>query len=408
MRHFFFALILLSALSTNSMAQRPWTLSSNPSVGSTPQLSTAAKLLHIFDLQLATSLDQGKTWDTVGTVPGNVRALGDFFGTVTLAVSQVEDTSPAYVYFTTNGTSWTPSDTLNLGKNVVSVGAVGQVFFLSTQEGMMYARGVEIDSMPIQTDPNTAIVDVVINDDLMAATTSTGIYLSTDMGSSWAKSNPPGTDNNSLIAFNLVFSRNGLLCPTQSGVYLYSLSNKSWSAVGVWEGFPLPPNVVSVAARDRRILALTRTSENRHQMYRLESGDSVWIETGYEVPVDEPFVSKNMFVIDAGWAVLYQASPLDADSNGVYIYNLNDFTSVEEDRFDSQIKVQNVSSGLSITHLWSDVVVSIVDLRGQSIVPPTTITSGTNILQLAPYQTGVLGVIIRSPEGYVARRMILR
>lgn len=408
MRHFFFAFLLLALTTSESFAQRPWILASNPSVGSAPQLSTAANLLHIFDEQLATSLDQGKTWDSVEIVESHVRAMGDFFGNVTLCVSQKDDTSPAHVYFTTTGTSWTPSDTLNLGKAVVSVGAVGQVFFLSTREGMMYARGVEIDSMPIQTAPNTEIVDVVINEDVMAATTSTGIYLSTDMGMSWQSTNPPGTDNSSLNAFNLVLHRDGVLCPTPNGVYLYSLDDQAWQPVGVWEGFPVPPRVVSVTAKDRWILALTRTSENRHQMYRLESGDSVWIETGYEVPGDEPFVTKNMFVIDAGWAVLRQASPLDADSNGVYIYNLNDFTSVEEDRLNALVSIRNTQNGISITHPWQSASVTLVDLQGRHVMSNQRISAGTETLQLAPYIKGVLGVVVQGPTGITVRRVILR
>ena len=135
----------------------------------------------------------------------------------------------------------------------------------------------------------------------------------------------------------MTFRSGTLYAATTSGVLEYDADAETWSAVGTWFDFPsLAPSIRAIAADASRIIAFAELNTGRLQLYRLETGDTAWVVTGYELPMDEPMTGRDPLVIDAGWAVTYQTSSVDPDSTGLYRYNLNDFTSVQEDLLLSQ------------------------------------------------------------------------
>lgn len=153
---------------------------------------------------------------------------------------------------------------------------------------------------------------------------------------------------------------------------------------------------------------MVRTSENRHQLYRLEATDTAWIPTGYEIPMDEPSADLQSLIIDAGWALTYQSSSAEPDSTGLYAYNLNDYTDVAEANTTADVRITTTREGITISSEEEGLLrVDVVSLDGRLLYSCETIAPYASI-PLPSSVGGVCGIVVHTALGKVARTVILR
>ena len=399
-------LLVFLLASIGSMAQRPWIRSASPDVGTPPRLEVAANSIIAFDANLAGSIDQGLNWTYHNNVDRDVRGVTDYFGNVTISVSQTARGDSASIYFTQGGTTWSFSEKLDVGdREVVDLDAKGQTFYVVTSNGTIFARRTGIDELTVPLQAGDRLIDLEISQSLFAMRTEQGLYLSTDDGTTWTMTDPFSGAGGEVR--DIAFRSGNLIAGTTAGVLRYA--NGAWTSVGTWEDFPIAaPSIRAIAADASRIIAFAELDTDRLQLYRLETGDTAWIVTGYEFPMDQPTSGRDPLVIDAGWAVTYQTSTVDADSTGLYRYNLNDFTGVKEDLLIADVHVRTTVDGLVIDHPWSEGgSVSLVDLTGREVLHEP-LGSAPYTLSLPASLRGTFGVVLRSASGTIARTLILR
>ncbi len=390
------------------MAQRPWIRSASPQVGIPPRLEIAANSTMAFSAGLASSIDQGINWTPHNIVAQDVRGVTDYFSNVTISVSQSAAGDSAIVYFTQGGTSWSFSEKLDVGdREVVDVDAKGQTFYVVTASGWVLARSTSIDELSIPLSAGDRVVDLEASKDLFAVRTEGALLLSTDDGLTWSPSDPLNGESGEIR--DILFRSGTLYAATTSGVMRYDAGATTWSSVGTWFDFPVEsPSIRAIAADASRIIAFVELNTGRLQLYRLETGDTAWVVTGYQLPMDEPQTGRDALVIDAGWAVTYHTSEAEPDSTGLYRYNLNDFTSVQEHLLSPDVSIRTTTSGLEITHPWSTgAEVRLTDLTGREVLRGSIGPSPAQI-RLPENLRGPYGLLVIEASGAVARTLILR
>lgn len=368
------ALLLLLTLAfypLGSTAQRPW-IFAFPTTTNQVRLETVSGILYSYsDLGTSYSIDHGRTWVTVGSLGTDVHAMSDFIPGVSLAIWHGSKSDSARIYFTSNGTVWSLSENLWLGGGLPScLTANGQQFYIGTSGigGKIFVRGVTFDSIAVGSAGD--ILDLKVTDTFIAAATTVGVQISTDNGASWSTSNPPqsGAD----VPSSLLLHYGDLLAPSSMGVYKYNLSSKNWSAVGTWPDSVTNRSVLALAGDPQRLLAIVRNATGKLQMYRLQTGDTAWIETAYPLPHSDAVITPKMLIIDNGWSVINHRSTSATDTLGIYNYDLNDFTSVDEsDNADVIIRTSGSSLEI-ITPFTSGFTVSIYDLLGNLLLSSST------------------------------------
>jgi len=408
MRTLLTGLLLLLSTTTGSMAQRPWIRAISPDVEAPPRLAVAANSLVAYRDVMSTSIDQGVNWTRHGQIPANVVGVTDFFSNVSLCASQAAKGDSVDIYFTQGGTSWSFSERLDIGdRQLVELESLGQTFYLVNNGGTIVARSTSIRELTVPIQSGSSLIDLECSQDLFAVLTSEGVFLSTDKGETWSKQHPT-IDDVPRTVFNLMFRDGALIASSDLGVLTYEPASTTWTPLGTWEGMLEPPVVRAVAADNQRIITLAETSEGRLQMYRLDAGDTTWMPTAYELPLDQPQTDRDLLVIDAGWAVTYVSSTVDADSTGLYRYNLNDFTSVQDSPLPPGVVVRTTSAGLYLEHPdMEGGLVELVDLTGRSVFERTFRSTPID-LSLPDHLRGLFGVVVRWNGRTPARTVIQR
>jgi hypothetical protein len=409
MRITFTIFLALAFYTQGSMAQRPW-IFAYPDNTPTNQLAVASNILYTYgEFGLAYSIDHGTTWDTVEAVGPHVRGITDFFSGVSLCVTQLPGADSASFYFSTNGTSWTFSENLNVGKKtVVDLGARGQRFYVATKEGMLYARGVTLDSLTITEA--TDVSELVVASTYLAALSKTGIHYSSDEGATWSRTSTPQASGSPVTPAALLDVNAVLYTATSDGIHAYQASANTWSNHGTWPDTLSNRNVLAIAADGLRMLAMLYNNQSQLQMYRLTSADTMWTETGWALPQQQIDPHRNMLVIENGWAVLHQTSVEPNDSLGYYQYDLNDFTSVSESPTNDGVTIYTSTNGITINTPFHDgFTVSFYDLLGNDLSTHSSTTSSTTTTTTSPTTTTLqpLFLVIRSTTGTLVRRLIM-
>lgn len=406
MRSALLLLLTLAFYPLGSTAQRPW-IFAFPTTSDNVRLEIISDILYSYsDVGTAYSIDHGRTWETVGSLGTDVHAMSDFIPGVSIAIWHGSKSDSARIYFTSNGTVWSLSENLWLGGGIPScLTANGQQFYIGTTGigGKIFVRGVSFDSIAVGTASD--ILDLKVTNDFIAAATKIGVQISTDNGATWTTTNPPQASGSSDVPSSLMLQNGSLLAPSTLGVYRYDLNAKTWSAVGVWPIEATNQNVLALAGDPLRLLAIVRNDTNHLQMYRLQTGDTAWIPTAYPLPHPNATITPKMLIIDNGWSVVHHRSTSATDSLGIYNYDLNDFTSVQESSEDDGVIVRTTSSSLEITTPFTNgFTVTIYDLLGNQLTSfrsdsPTSTTTTTTTSRLAI-------LVITSTDGEIARRII--
>lgn len=384
-------------------AQRPWQRATTPPVGSSPALYTAANALIALADSMATSIDVGLSWQVVAGIPAHQRGVTDFFGNVTICASQPAAGDSVEIWFTQGGSAWTFSEKLYVSAGTVAdLTAVGQVFYITTNDGTILARGRSIDTLYVPVPSGERVLDVEMSALLMAAHTTNGLYLSTDGGTTWELNMPPTTNAISLIDLDA----GTLYASSGSEIYQFSSRGATWEHLSAPSG--LPGEIIGHSHDALYLAAVVRMADGNLQMFRQERGTMQWDSVGYLLGIPGASVGRNRMVVDGGWALISVSSEQLPDSNGVYRYDLYDnITSVRESH--DQARIHLMQNVLTVTHPWpvsGGVTAAIYSLDGSQWWSGRVPCSECPV----PLPAGIpvpAAVVVRAPDGFTVRTLRL-
>lgn len=397
MQKFLGTLFLVLILSVcNVFAQRPWQFSYPHKGQADSKVAKTTNSLYLFSDNTLSSYNHGLIWNDVLTLPGDVKGVTEVLNTVTIAVSQPRPSDPFIGFYTQNGTVWSAFDTIpSEGNTATCVSSHKNDYYIGTNSSKIYKRGEKTTILSVSDDSSASIKNLIINDDFMLVLMEGGfLRISTNGGTDWSDAMngipPTASPNPQVSAIDL---NNGqAVAATSRGVYKFQSSESTWIENGTWRNLT-PPNTVEVAGDGRRLICIAIVGSD-FQMFRLESGDSVWIETAYPLPGSATISPILNSVIDGGWVVTYY-SPLGlTDSSGIYIYNLDDFTSVAEE---SQPVVRCVSTDQGViveTLCSSTALVTMVDVMGRTLYQQVVPTASQFIIPITNMASGTYGITV--------------
>lgn len=389
-------LLVFLAATTITFAQRPWVLQSRTSAGPTGKLNIVNNGLVFYDSVALRSFDHGATWQPITTLTGTVCAMSDFTSGIAVAVTYDAASNLARCSFSSSGTTWTQFDSLTITQRPIKIATIGETWFLATTGAKIYVFSDKLDSVSLPGSATT--IDLVANGTDLIASTSAGIRTSADGGKTWSNINADG--------LGVLHVANGTVYATSvSGVKKIDIAAKRVDDVGSWNIPEAPPLSLDIDSYQGRLYTITKGTS--YQMYRLD-GDTTWTELAYPLPGTKATVTPSVMTIDAGFVILsHQLTEGFTDSAGVYSYDLNDFTSVEED----------LSTGLSI-RVQENVVqftsdhngpaqVTFVDVLGRVVHQQMVSDLSSAIISLPSQPSGFLGVMVRFDNGTVQRGHLL-
>ncbi|MCX6139412.1 MAG: hypothetical protein NTX15_01010 [Candidatus Kapabacteria bacterium] len=387
-------LVFLTA-SSICMAQRPWLLESRASAGPKSRLQTISAGLFMFDTVAMRSYDHGANWETIPGLVGDVCAMSSFTAGLSLAVTQDASRSLVRAYFSTSGTTWTQFDSLTITSTPIQIATIGEVWYLATNAAKIYVFSTKLDSFDLG---DLDIIDLVSSGTNLIASTSRGIRFSKDGGKNWE----------SIVVDGLgtLFANGPTVYATSvSGVKKVDLDAKRVSDVGRWNSAVAPPACLDLDADQNKLYAFTNS--DRYQLYRLD-GDTVWTEVAYPLPGTLATITSSVMAFDAGWAVVNHSIIQGfTDSAGVYAYNLNDFTSVDEE-LSTGLTIRVHENTVHITCDYSGAAnVTFFDVLGRIVLTQDVSDASSARIELSADLSGFLGVILRFKDGSVQRGHIL-
>jgi hypothetical protein len=311
-------------------------------------------------------------------------------------------------FFSVGGSSWTQSDSLDLGgKHVVDATYAGNSLYIATNEGWLYLWTTKVDSSRIGSGAG-GVRRFETTGTILAAETSAGLLLSTTNGTSWQVNNPPSAKDGLDVTTSITVHAGRLFASTDQGVFELMVPTMSWKPVGTWPAELTSPAVSQIAADQTRLAAMVRTEEGRHQMYVLAWSDTAWVPTAYEIPMDAPMLNAHGLAIDAGWAVTYQYSTVEPDSNGVFRYDLNDFTSVHEWSVDPSVRITSTADGIRIESSWEGAMaVDLLQLDGRQLYSAQA-QAPSQTIPVPAHVRGLVLVVVRGASLKLARQILLR
>jgi hypothetical protein len=195
------------------------------------------------------------------------------------------------------------------------------------------------------------------------------------------------------------------------GVKRIDLEAKRVVDVGMWNMDTPAPVSLDLDSYQGRLFAVTRTATS-YQAYRLD-GDTAWKEVAYPLPGTVATVTSSILAVDAGWMVLsHQLTEGFVDSAGVYAFDLNDFTSVNEEgvQTSSSINVYDNGDDLVLQRCVVEPArIIVTDLHGRSLYDGRLdATRTTETIRVANAIRGLVGITIINDAGTVLRATIVR
>lgn len=400
MRLILFCFLLAATVAS---AQRPWIRQSTTSPGPLGKMSVAYNTLYYYDTVALQSFDHGATWTESVGLRGRVCTIDEFTQGVSVAVCYDSTTATATGFFTTGGAPWTEFRSIVGSARPVRLAVVGDVWYLATDGPVIYRGSETIDSLRLPG--NARVIDMVAVGDVLVASTTTGIHYASTVGPiTWTTIAQDG--------LGVLHLRNDdVYAASVRGVRRIDLAGKRVVDVGSWNLDAPAPVSLDIDTYQGSLLTVTRGGTS-YQAYRLE-GDSLWKEVAYPLPGNIATVTRSIMALDAGWMVLsHQITEGFVDSAGVYAFDLNDFTSINDSD-------PNVATGLSVVDNGSELLlqrsiaqparVVITDLHGRTIIDGRLDGSRTiEVVRMPQPARGVFGITVITDAGSVARAMIVR
>ncbi|HLP29123.1 MAG TPA: hypothetical protein VK147_10835 [Candidatus Didemnitutus sp.] len=389
-------LLVFLAATTLSVAQRPWVLQSRTNSGPAGKLHIVNNGLVFYDSVALRSFDHGATWEPISTLIGTVCAMSDFTSGIAVAVTYDATTNMARCSFSSSGATWTQFDSLTITQRPIKIASIGETWYLATSGPKIYVFSDKLDSVSLPGNATT--IDVVARGTDLIASTSAGIRTSGDGGKTWSSINVDG--------LGVLHVANGTVYATSvSGVKKIDVEAKRVDDVGSWNIPEAPPLSLDIDSYQGGIYTITKGAS--YQMYRLD-GDTVWTELAYPLPGTKATVTASVMTIDAGFVILsHQLTEGFTDSAGVYSYDLNDFTSVDEDQSTGlSIRVQENAVQFTSEHN-GPAQVTFVDVLGRVVHQQLVSDISSANITLPSLPSGFVGVVVRFDNGTAMRRHFL-
>ena len=400
MRHIFLCFVLAVAVAS---AQRPWIRQSTTSPGPNGKMSVVYNTLYYYDSVALQSFDHGATWTESVGLRGSICTIDEFTQGVSVAVCYDAATSTATGFFTTGGAPWTEFRSIAGSARPVRLAVVGDVWYLATDGPTIYRGSDVIDSLRLPG--NARVIDMVAVGDVLVASTTTGIHYAATSGPiTWTSIAQDG--------LGILHVRNdAVYAASVRGVKRIDLDAKRVVDVGSWNLDAPAPVALDIDSYQGSLLAVTRGG-NTYQAFRLE-GDSLWKEVAYPLPGNTATVTRSIMAVDAGWMVLsHQITEGFVDSAGVYAYDLNDFTSVNDDSEVQNNRITVIDNGQDlILHrtIAESARVLATDLHGRVLFDgPLDATQLATALRLPIAHRGLVGITVVTDVGSVYRTPVVR
>ncbi len=384
-------------------AQRPWIRQSTVSPGPLGKMSVSYNRLYYYDTVALSSFDHGATWTEITGLRGRVCTIDEYTQDVTVAVCYDSATATATGFFTTSGLLWTEFRSISGSARPVRLAVVGDVWYLGTDGPVIYRGSETLDSLRLPG--NARVIDLVAAGDVLVASTTTGIhYTSTSGPVSWTTIAQDG--------LGVLFVRDGTVYAAGvKGVKRLDLGAKRAVDMGSWNVNTPAPAVLDLDTYQGALLAITRDASS-YQAYRLE-GDTAWKAVAYPLPGTMATVTRSILSVDAGWMVLsHQITEGFVDSAGVYAFDLNDFTSVNDLAPSDRATMSVTDNGTELLLTRSIAVparVIITDLHGRTLHEGRLDgTRTTDVVRIPHVGRGFMGITVVTDAGSVARTVIVR
>lgn len=393
-------LVLLASVSL-SFAQPNWMLTSRASAGPRSQMQSEQRGLYMFDTVAMISVDKGASWERIPGLVGRVCAIKDYGNGVSVAVTRDESNGLVRIYGSPNPASWNLVDSLSISNTPFQIATIEYDMFLAVYAGdnstsKIYKFSTKVDSITLN---EPFFKSLVAHETELYAATDSNVLVSRDRGTSWEKISTPHSGR-------LYVTNDYVFLVGWWGVQRLDKSTNSFTEVGKWT-LPFEERACSDFDEYQGVLFVLTNFDGVYQVFRLSS-DSVWTKVGNTLPQGVTTVSTSLMAIHDGRAFVHHNITYGfTDSAGVYSYDLNDFTSVDED----------LSTGLSIrvqentVHITSDnngpAHVTIIDVLGRVIGEQHIPNVSDAAISLPSQPSGFLGVMVRFDNGTVQRGHLL-
>lgn len=378
--------IMIFCVGINVMAQRPWMLRSTMSPGPNPTVVSTSSNVYVFDKTAMRSFDHGVTWEPVTGVDGKVCAISDFTAGLTLLSSYKNADKTVTMYFSNGGSTWTSFTTIPNAQMPIALAASSTEWFLACEKSnTIYRYGDNLETVSLPSD--VSIADLKYwQSMLLASDPKHGLFVSSDRGNTWKFISAPN-------AGPIHASSNGVFLATDNGVLSVDIASSKTSIVGTWPSLKKQPKVADIDSYINALYALT--DDGPTQMYRL-LGES-WEPIGYPLPGSTAGRSSSLLAIDAGYAVLGHSIAVGpADSSGVYVYDLNDFSDVAGQENIGVATPYVAGNSIHLNEAYRDAVsVDVWSLSGQQLCQLPAATPSVELPELA-HGTYVVRITRRS------------
>ncbi len=357
--------------------------------------------LYMFDTVAMISVDKGGTWERIPTLVGRVCALEEYGDGLSIAVTRDESRGLVRIYGSPNPASWNLVDSLSISNTPYQIATIEYDMFLAVygaenSTSKIFKFSPKVDSI-VLNEP--FFKSLVAHETELYAATDSNVLVSRDRGTSWEKISTPHSGR-------LYVTNDHVFLVGWWGVQRLDKSTNSFTEVGKWT-LPYEERACSDFDEYQGVLFVLTNFDGVYQVFRLSS-DSVWTKVGNTLPQGVTTVSISRMAIHDGRAFVHHNIVYGfTDSAGVYSYDLNDFTSVEEDLSTGlSIRVQENAVHVASEHMGA-AHVTFVDVLGRVIHQQqvSDISSATIALPSAP--SGFVGVVVRLNNGMVHRGHLL-
>jgi hypothetical protein len=396
--------IMLLANSLCAVAQnRPWSYRNSRLPGSKPKVTAAAGALVIFDEVAWRSIDHGVTLDSIRDLEGEPCDFFDFSQGISFAITYEAKERKAKVFFSQGGSSWSKVDSILDVARPTSGVASGFDWYMTSENGSMIHRIGETTST-IKGPSNEPIRQLVLTTTAMVANVAgRAMAFSTDKGASW--STLPAEGLGQLHVMN-----DKLYASTGKGIVTLDVSAGKLEQVGIWE---LPsgqtPATLDVDSHLGQLYAVT--ADSSYRMFRLDRTDNTWVRWGLPLPCQQASASHSIMAIESGWAVVaLNITQGKKDTSGIYAFDLNDLTGVNET---SLIEAERGGLVLSGDNGRVDLGPRIIgaelfDAHGRRLKGLNAAEARPLELDMSGLPSGLYVLVGHRSDATVTRRLILR
>lgn len=395
---------LLVASSLCAVAQnRPWSYRNSRLPGSAPKVTAAAGALVIFDKTAWRSIDHGATLDSIRELEGEPCDFFDFSQGISFAITYEAKERKAKVFFSQGGSSWSKVDSILDVARPTSGVASGFDWYMTSENGSVIHRIGETTTT-LKGPSSEPIRQLVLTTTAMVANVAgRAVAFSTDKGASW--STLPAEGLGQLHVMNdQVYASSG------RGIVSLNISDSKLEQVGIWE-LPSgqPPATLDVDSHVGQLYAVT--SDSSYRMFRLDRTDKTWVRWGLPLPCQQAASSHSIMAIESGWAVVaLNITQGKKDTSGIYGFDLNDLTAVNETTWNEADRGGLVISGDNGRIDLGPGIVSaeLFDAHGRRVRGLDAAEARPVELEMSGLPSGFYVLVGHRADATVARRLILR